>query len=126
MPLRHAVQVRHDSFACAAFVAMARAAGVAVVYADSAAYPAIADVTAPFVYARLEQAREEEPDGYGPAALDRWAEAARCWAAGGQPANLPYMGSDAPPAVPRETFVFFINGAKVRAPAVIARLAVTG
>jgi uncharacterized protein YecE (DUF72 family) len=113
--LRHAVQVRHESFANAEFVAMARAAGVAVVYADSADYPAIADVTGDFVYARLENAVEEEPTGYTLAAIDRWAEAARCWAKGGQPQGLPYVAGDAP-AQPRETFVFFINGAKVRAP----------
>lgn len=114
--LRHAVQVRHESFGCAEFVAMARAAGVALVHADSADYPAIADVTGPFVYARLEQAEDSIETGYAPAALDRWADAARTWAAGGQPAGLPYVGEGAPANEPRETFVFFINGAKVRAP----------
>ena len=114
--LRHAVQVRHESFADPAFVAMARAAGVAIVYADSAEYPAIADVTGPFVYARLESAEEAHPAGYAPKALDRWAEAAREWAAGGAPEGLPYVDAAAPTKTPRETFVFFINGAKVRAP----------
>ena len=117
VPLRHAIQTRHDSFACPEFVAMARAAGVALVYADSAEYPAIADVTGPFVYARLEQAADDVETGYDGAALDRWAGAARRWAAGGQPADLPYVSDNAPPKQPRETFVFFINGAKVRAPA---------
>ncbi|WP_375392198.1 DUF72 domain-containing protein [uncultured Sphingomonas sp.] len=117
VPLRHAVQVRHESFACPEFVALARAAGVALVYADSADYPAIADVTGPFVYARLEQAEERHPAGYAAQALDRWADAARTWAAGGQPDGLPYVGDDAAANTPRETFVFFINGAKVRAPA---------
>ncbi len=114
--LRHAVQVRHESFAVPDFVALARAAGVAIVYADSADYPAIADVTGDFVYVRLEDAREEEATGYGAAALDQWAQASRCWAAGGQPDGLPYVGGAASPE-PRETFVFFINGAKIRAPA---------
>lgn len=113
--LRHAVQVRHESFAVPEFVDLARAAGVAIVYADSAQYPAIADVTGDFVYARLENGVEDEPAGYAPAALDDWADAARCWADGGMPASLPYLAP--PPAkVARETFVFFINGAKVRAP----------
>ena len=116
VPLRHAVQVRHESFADPAFVAMARAANVAIVYADSAEYPGIADVTADFVYARLEAAREEEPAGYSGAELDGWARAARDWQAGGQPEGLPYAGAEAPAKVPRDTFVFFINGAKVRAP----------
>lgn len=114
--LRHAVQVRHDSFHVPAFVAMCREAGVAIVYADSAAYPAIADVTAGFVYARLENARAEEAEGYAPDALDRWADAARCWTSGRVPPGLPTFGSAAP-VVPRETFIFMINGAKERAPA---------
>lgn len=116
VPLRHAVQVRHESFAVPAFVAMARAAGVAIVYADSTDYPAIADVTGPFVYARLESAVEEEPAGYTPAALDGWATATQAWASGGAPEGLPYVDPAAPARQPRETFVFFINGAKVRAP----------
>ena len=115
--LRHAVQVRHDSFAVPEFVAMAREAGVAVVFADAADYPAIADVTADFVYVRLEKAEEQHPAGYTPTALDRWAEAAREWAVGGSPDGLPYVGADRAKRRPRETFVFFINGAKVRAPA---------
>jgi len=115
--LRHAIQVRHESFAVPAFVAMARAAGVALVFADSADYPAIADVTGDFVYARLENAVEHEPTGYTSSELDRWAAAARTWAGGGQPDGLPYADKTAPEKTPRDTFVFFINGAKVRAPA---------
>ena len=126
VPLRHAIQARHESFACMEFVSLARAAGVAIVYADSAKHPAIADVTGPFVYARLERAEEQVATGYDEKALDRWVDAARAWAAGGQPAGLPYVGEDRAPTEPRETFVFFINGAKVRAPAgaqaMIARL----
>lgn len=113
--LRHAIQVRHESFASEAFVALCRAAGVAIVHGDSADYPALADVSGNFVYARLEDAREEEPTGYAPAALDRWAAVARDWAAGRSPDGLPYVAAAAP-ARPRDTFVFMINGAKVRAP----------
>lgn len=113
--LRHAVQVRHDSFHVPAFVAMCRAAGVALVYGESADYPAIADVTAGFVYARLESAVEEEPLGYAREALDRRAAVAKHWAAGRSPAGLPYVAPLAP-ETPRDTFVFLINGAKVRAP----------
>jgi uncharacterized protein YecE (DUF72 family) len=113
--LRHAVQVRHASFHVPEFVALARAAGVAIVYADSTDYPAIADVSGDLVYARLEAAVEEEPTGYAAAALDRWADAARDWSAGAAPDGLPYVAAAAP-VVARDTFVFFINGAKVRAP----------
>jgi uncharacterized protein YecE (DUF72 family) len=115
--LRHAVQVRHESFAVPEFVAMCREAGVAIVYAHSPEYPAIADVTGGFVYARLESGEDDNPLCYPEAELDRWAEAARCWASGGRPAGLPYVEERDPPAVPRETFVFLIHGGKVRAPA---------
>jgi uncharacterized protein YecE (DUF72 family) len=115
--LRHAVQVRHESFHVPEFVALARAAGVSIVYADSESYPAIADVSGDLVYARLESAQEAITTGYDDAALDRWAEVARSWASGGQPDGLPYASEAAPAKTPRETFVFFINGAKVRAPA---------
>jgi uncharacterized protein YecE (DUF72 family) len=117
VPLRHAVQPRHDSFADPAFVALMREAGVAIAYGHSADYPGIADVTADFVYARLESATEAEPDGYPAAALDGWAAAARTWAAGGAPADLPYASAEAAPDRPRDTFVFAINGFKPKAPA---------
>ncbi|MDO7841543.1 DUF72 domain-containing protein [Sphingomonas immobilis] len=113
--LRHAVQVRHESFACPEFVAMMRERGAAIVYAHSPEYPAIADVSGDFVYARLESGVDEEPTGYSERALDEWADAARIWSAGGRPEGLPYA-ADPAPKTPRETFVFFIHGGKVRAP----------
>lgn len=115
--LRHAVQVRHESFAVPQLVAMCREAGVAIVFADSPQYPAIADVTADFVYARLESGEDANPLGYPEAEIGRWADVAKCWAGGGRPAALPYVTAQTPPATPRETFVFFIHGGKVRAPA---------
>src|SRR5690242_16398900 len=114
--LRHAVQVRHESFAVPEFVEMARAAGAAIVFADSADYPAIADVSGPFVYARLEAAREEQATGYASDELDRWAAVVRGWAGGESPADLPYVSAPAE-SRPRDVYVFAINGAKVRAPA---------
>lgn len=127
MPLRHAIQVRHDSFHVPEFVAMCRDAGVGIVYADSPQYPAIADITADFVYARLEAGEDENPLCYPEAEFPRWIAAAQTWASGGRPDGLPYVDGEAPARVPRETFVFFIHGGKVRAPAaaqaLIARLA---
>lgn len=114
--LRHAVQVRNESFAVPEFVDMARGAGVAIVYAHSAENPAIADVSGDFVYARLEDARDEVTTGYDDNELDRWARAAHDWAAGSCPGSLPAVAG--PPAKrPRDVFMFFINGAKHRAPA---------
>lgn len=114
--LRHAIQGRHESFVTPEFVRLAREAGVAIVFADSATRPALADVTADFVYARLENGVVEEPAGYSPTALDRWAATARVWAGGGRPGDLPYADGEAAPERPRDVFVFFIAGAKERAP----------
>jgi uncharacterized protein YecE (DUF72 family) len=114
--LRHAVEPRHESFRTPEFVAMARAAGVAIVYADADDYPCIPDLSGDFVYARLQRSREEEPTGYSPAELDRWAGMARAWARGESPPSFPYAAESAAPGA-RDTFVFFISGAKVRAPA---------
>ncbi len=115
VPLRHALEVRHESFRDPAFVGLAKKAGAAIVYADSADHPALTDVTA--VYARLQQARESEPEGYDAAELDRWANAARAWSAGGAPEGLAPMLGSPPAKAPRDLFLFMINGAKVRAPA---------
>jgi uncharacterized protein YecE (DUF72 family) len=118
LPVRHAIEVRHKSFADSAFVALARKHKVAIVYADSNDYPAIADDTAGFVYARLMRTEEEQATGYPAAALDQWEERARMWAAGGVPADLPRVEeSGATHGKPRPVFLFFIAGAKVRAPA---------
>ena len=115
--LRHVLEVRHDSFRCREFVALARAANVGIVFADHPTYPAIADLTSDFVYARLQKASEAEAAGYAPKVLDRWAAVAKEWARGKSPAGLDYV-SDAPaPEVPRETFIFFIGADKVRNPA---------
>jgi uncharacterized protein YecE (DUF72 family) len=120
--LRHAVQVRHESFAVPEFVTLCRGAGVAIVYADSPQYPAIADVTGDFVYARLEAGEDDNPFCYPEADLPRWTAAAQAWAAGGRPEGLPYVEDRDPPAAPRETFLFFIHGGKVRAPAAAREL----
>ncbi len=130
LDLRHVVEVRHESFVCPEFVALLRAARVAVVYAESAEHPAIADLTGDFVYARLQRSREDEPAGYSPAALDAWAGRVATWAAGGAPDGLPAVeaqpaaGSGKGPA--RDVFLYFISGAKLRNPAaaqaLIARL----
>ncbi|MEH3107775.1 MAG: DUF72 domain-containing protein [Sphingomonas fennica] len=118
VPLAHAIEPRHQSFSDPHFIDLARDHGVAIVVADHASRPQIADVTAGFVYARLQAASEDEPDGYAPRALDRWARIAREWSEGGQPDGLAVAAPAAPaPRGSRDVFVFMINGAKVRAPA---------
>jgi uncharacterized protein YecE (DUF72 family) len=127
--LRHVLEVRHPSFATPEFVAMAREAGAAIVFADSPKYPMIADPTADFIYARLQDAQASEATGYPPDALDRWAGVARAWAGGGRPDGLPYVAEPVADPVSRDVFIFFINGAKERAPAaaqaLIGRLGVS-
>jgi uncharacterized protein YecE (DUF72 family) len=115
--LRHVVEVRHQSFLVPEFVALLREHNVAVVYADSDDYPAIADVTADFVYARLQRSREENKTGYPAAELDQWARRARIWESGGAPEDLPRFEATTAPKTKRPVFVYFISGAKVRAPA---------
>lgn len=123
--LQHVVEPRHESFRNPEFVAMARAAGVGIVFADADAYPCIADISGDIVYARLQRAREEEPTGYDAGSLDRWADVAKGWARGESPAGFSYAAEPAAKQ-PRETYVFFIAGAKVRNPlaakALIGRL----
>jgi uncharacterized protein YecE (DUF72 family) len=119
--LRHAVEVRHQSFLTPAFVTLARAAGVAIVFADTPKYPAIADLTSDFVYARLQDAHEEVETGYDAQALDHWADVARAWAKGAAPDGLGYIETAKGGPV-GDVFVFMINGAKVRAPAAAVAL----
>jgi len=117
MTLRHAIEVRHESFRDLRFIDMVRDAGAAVVFADSTEHPCIADPTADFVYARLQNAREDEPTGYSSADLDRWAKIAGEWAKGGRPEGFDYVTKAGPARSSRDVFLFMINGAKVRAPA---------
>ena len=117
-PLRHVVEVRHDSFCTPAFPALLRKFGIPVVFADHQDYPAIADVTGDFVYARLQKGKDTVPAAYPPKALDAWAARVKTWAAGGAPDDLPRVDPSHKPArKPRDVFAYFIHEGKVRAPA---------
>ena len=98
--LRHAIEPRHESFNDQRFFELCRARNIAVVYEDSDEYPCIETDTADFAYARLQRMREEVPTGYDDKTLDAFAERTRKWGSGG-----------------RDSYIFMINGAKVRAPA---------
>src|SRR5258705_198274 len=78
--LRHVLEFRHQSFVVPEFVALLRQHGVAAVYADHETYPAMADVTGDFVYARLQTGKDDNEDCYTPKALDGWAERMKTWA----------------------------------------------
>jgi uncharacterized protein YecE (DUF72 family) len=105
--LRHVLDVRHESFQAPGYLELARRYGCVTVHTDSEKFPNIADDQAPFAYLRLMRSRSELATGYRPDELDQWAQGARAWTA----------GADA-----REAFLFFINGAKERAPAAALEL----
>src|SRR5262249_48178489 len=86
--VRHVIEVRHESFRVAGFVALLRKYGVATVLTDKEGFPTIPDVTADFVYARLQRASEGVKTGYTPAALESWAARAHTWAEGSAPDDL--------------------------------------
>ena len=100
LPLRHVIEPRHESFRDESFFALCRDHDVAVVFGDDDEFPCIDADTASFAYARLQRMREEIDSGYDDAALDAFAERAQGWQRDG-----------------RESFIFMINGAKLRAPA---------
>ena len=116
MALRHAVEVRHDSFACAEFVGLCRKHGVAVIFAADSEFPLIPDITADFVYARLMGTTEKQALGYPKPMLQTWAARAKDWAAGESPKKLELL-TKAAPKKKRDVFLFVISGAKAKNPA---------
>jgi uncharacterized protein YecE (DUF72 family) len=97
--IRHVVEVRHSSFRTPGFIDLLRKHGVAIASVHDEKFPAIDEITADFAYLRLRRCVEDEPAGYPATELDRWAEHASGHAAEG-----------------RDVFLYFINGAKIRAP----------
>jgi len=99
LPLRHALEVRHESFRDPRFYDLARRHNVAIVFADSEDYPEIDEPTADFTYARLMRSKKAVKTGYTTRDLESWGMRAKSWAKRG------------------DVFVYFISGAKERAPA---------
>jgi len=97
--LRHVIEARHRSFDSPAFIDLLREHCVALARVDDSHYPEFAEQTADFLYLRLRRCTEDEPTGYKPDALNSWAERAKNWSTEG-----------------RDVFLYFINGAKIRAP----------
>jgi uncharacterized protein YecE (DUF72 family) len=115
-PMRHAFEIRHQSFCCQEFIELLRAHNVALVCADSVEWPRLMDLTADFVYCRLHGSEELYASGYDNAALDAWGRRVKAWAGGEEPADAQRVGGKAR-ARKRDVFVFFDNDKKVRAPA---------
>lgn len=117
LPLRHVVEVRNPTFQAPEFVALLEKYGVAVVLAEHADYPMIADVTADFVYLRLQTGSDDIETCYANDKLDLWAERAKTFASGGEPNGLEKSAPDRKPTKePRDVFAYFITSGKVNAP----------
>jgi uncharacterized protein YecE (DUF72 family) len=117
-PLRHVIEVRHDSFKTPAFIALLRQFKMAPVYTDHVEYPNIADVTADFVYARLQQGQDDVPTAYPPKQIGEWAKRLQTWAEGKEPKDLPRVDTKHKPKLAtRDVFAYVIHEGKVRAPA---------
>jgi uncharacterized protein YecE (DUF72 family) len=116
------VEPRHESFMTPQFIALCRDRKVAICLAEHQTYPMIADVTADFVYARLQIGSDDVPTAYPPEALDLWARRFATYAQGGVPEDLPSIDRTPPEKKDRDVFAFFIHEGKVRAPAAAVEL----
>ena len=105
-PLRHAIEVRHESFRDPSFLELLRAHGAALVITEGAGrWPLPTAITADFVYLRLHGDKDLYRSGYSDRALERWAERIRTW-------HL-----DRANGGPRDVYCFFDNtDDKLRAP----------
>lgn len=116
--VRHVVEVRHDSFRVPEFIEQLRKHRVAAVLTDKEEFPQIPDMTASFVYIRLQRSSPDEETGYAAAALDLWAQRACIWAEGAEPKDLGgHGGPEKSPPKSRDVFLYMINGFKPKAPA---------
>jgi uncharacterized protein YecE (DUF72 family) len=116
-PMRHALEIRHDSFATERFIRQLRRHGVALVVADTAGkWPLLEDVTADFMYLRLHGDKELYASGYTDAALDRWADRIRAWSQGREPRDARLAGSPRRRRRALDVYCYFDNDVKVRAP----------
>ncbi|RQP23950.1 DUF72 domain-containing protein [Piscinibacter terrae] len=116
--IRHAVEIRHESFRDPAFIAMLRKYRIGLVVADTAGkWPLLEDLTSDFVYLRLHGDKELYASGYSDDALERWAHRIRTWSEGGQVDDARLAsGKPAPQRTKRDVFVYFDNDVKVHAP----------
>ena len=114
-PMRHAFEIRHESFRDRAFIELLQRYEIALVCADAVDWPRLMDVTADFVYCRLHGSEQLYASGYDDRALDVWARRVVAWARGDEPDDAERIGVRARPRR-RDVFVYFDNDAKVRAP----------
>lgn len=116
-PLRHAVEIRNDTFVCEEYIAILRKHKIASVVADTVEWPLLMDVTADFVYCRLHGSEVLYASGYDAHAIDSWAHRVINWSQGREVNHGKRASATSIPAVPvRDVYVYFDNDAKVRAP----------
>lgn len=116
-PLRHAIEIRHTTFATPEFIEMLRSYNVAVVCADTVEWPRMMDVTSDFMYCRLHGSEILYASGYTSEALDQWSGRVCSWARGGEPDDAERVVKSCGAKLPtRDVFVYFDNDVKVRAP----------
>jgi uncharacterized protein YecE (DUF72 family) len=121
--IRHAIEIRHESFVNNNFIRLLRRHGVGLVVADTVEWPLLMDLTSGFVYCRLHGSKELYASGYDAEALDLWARRIVAWAAGGEVDDGRKAGArNAPKRKRRDVFVYFDNDMKVRAPFDAAQL----
>ena len=118
LELRHVIEPRHASFGTPEFISLLRDNEMSAAYTDAEAWPAIADLTADVVYARLQRGDDRLAAAYKPEELDAWADRAKIWAKGESPKDLARVDATHKPGIkPRDVFVYFIHEGKLRAPA---------
>lgn len=116
-PLRHTIEIRHDSFRDPAFVDLLRGHGVALVCADTVEWPRLMDLTSDFAYCRLHGSAELYRSRYGEADLERWASRIGAWARGAPMRDGEFAGDPgAAGGGPRDVFLYFDNTNKRHAP----------
>jgi uncharacterized protein YecE (DUF72 family) len=116
-PLRHAMEIRHASFATPEFINLLRKYDVALVCADTVEWPRLMDLTSDFMYCRLHGSEVLYASGYDEPSLDQWANRVHHWARGGEPEDAERVIKEkGPQKSQRDIFVYFDNDAKVRAP----------
>jgi uncharacterized protein YecE (DUF72 family) len=113
--MRHAFEIRNDTFRTSAFVELLRKYDVALVCADTVEWPRLMDLTSDFVYCRLHGSEELYASGYDDKELDDWAARVATWAKGNEPADAERIGGPGRKRR-RDVFVYFDNDTKVRAP----------
>ena len=114
--IRHAMEIRHESFRDPAFIELLRKHDVALVCADTVEWPLLMDITADFVYVRLHGSTELYTSAYGRPALKRWAARVKAWSEGGPMTDGHFVHPKQPRRRPRDVFFYFDNTDKLQAP----------